>query len=630
LLSKFRASAQCVCEALCYSLPMTATRKLAAILASDVVGYSRLAGADEEGTVARLRALKAELLDPTIAAHHGRTVKTTGDGMLIEFASVVDAVRAAIAVQNAMRARNDGVAADRQIQFRIGIHLGDVLVERDGDLMGDGVNIAARLEGMAEAGGICLSEDAWRQVRDKIDESFADLGERDLKNIARPVRVYAIENSSPSRRKPGPIVGEDSIRAGMDPDFRRGGAKIERAEKEGPPRLSIVVLPFANMSGDAEQEYFVDGLTEDLTTELSRMPGAFVIARNTAFTYKGKATDVKAIGRELGVRYALEGSVRKAGSRVRLNAQLIDAGTGAHLWADRFDRDLVDLFALQDAVTLELAGVLNVQLVEAETHRAQAKLDPDAFDLVLRARAAANRGMSRDNNEVSLRLYEEALRLDPDNVAALTGAAVARTLKVTSLWSTDRAADLAQAEAMAARAAAREAQNLECRLALGFVRRVQQRFDEAIVEYETALRGNPNIAFAQSELGWCYSFTDRIGEALSHFEESIRLSPRDPQLFLGHFGVGNAYFWLGEFARASESLRHSIALNPGFSWPHLLLTASLVQLERMDEARAALAGYFRTDPSAKTVAAVRADAVAHGANEPLFLDGLRRAGMPEQ
>ena len=329
---------------------MTNQRRLAAILASDVAGYSRLTGADEEGTVARLRALRSDLFEPTAAANRGRIFKSAGDGMLIEFASVVDAVRAGIAVQREMAARAAGTAAERQILLRIGIHLGDVLVESDGDLMGDGVNIAARLEGICEPGGICLSEDAWRQVRDKVDAPFVDIGEKALKNIARPVRVYALQNSVVVPAKAGPDV-------------------------KSPPRLSIVVLPFANMSGDAEQEYFVDGLTEDLTTELSRIPGAFVIARNTAFTYKGKASDVKAIGRELGVRYALEGSVRKAGNRVRLNTQLIDAETGAHVRADRFDRELTDLFELQDTVTLELASVLNVQLIEAETKRAKPVLN---------------------------------------------------------------------------------------------------------------------------------------------------------------------------------------------------------------------------------------------------------------
>jgi len=592
---------------------MTETRRLAAILAADVAGYSRLTGADEEGTVARLRALRRELIDPTVTVHHGRIVKTAGDGMVVEFASVVDAVRAAVTLQTNMEKHADGVRAEQRIRFRIGIHLGDILVEKDGDLMGDGVNIAARLEGMSEPGGMCLSEDAWRQVRDRVSVSFVDIGEHELKNIARPVRVYALRATLPAQGQ------------GMEPMVR------DRAGRGGlPPRLSIVVLPFANMSGDSEQEYFVDGLTEDLTTELSRIPGAFVIARNTAFTYKSKAVDVKAIGRELGVRYALEGSARKAGSRIRLNTQLIDAETGAHLWADRFERELVDLFALQEAVTIELAGILNVQLVEAETRRSRTNLNPDALDLVLRGQAALNRGMARENNEASLRFYQEALRLDPDNVTALSFSARGLALRVTSLWSVDRAGDLAQAEALAERALSLDASDPSSHNAMGFVRRVQQRFDEAIIEYETVLRANPNMAFAHGELGWAYSFSGRYEQALPHFEESIRLSPRDPQLFLGYFGIGTLYRDLGNLELAVEPLRRSIALNPGFSWPHLVLTATLVQLKRIDDARAALAAYFRTNPAARTIAAVRANAVSNSSAQPAFFECLRLAGMPEE
>jgi adenylate cyclase len=592
---------------------MTETRRLAAILAADVAGYSRLTGTDEEGTVARLRALRRELIDPTVAQHHGRIVKTAGDGMVVEFASVVDAVRAAVTVQTNIEKRAGGVPAEQQIRFRIGIHLGDILVETDGDLMGDGVNIAARLEGISEVGGICLSEDAWRQVRDKVSASFVDIGEHELKNITRPVRVYALQATSPAEGQgTGPLVRD-----------KAGQGRL-------PPRLSIVVLPFANMSGDGEQEYFVDGLTEDLTTELSRMPGTFVIARNTAFTYKSKAVDVKTIGRDLGVRYALEGSARKAGGRIRLNAQLIDTETGAHVWADRFERELVDLFALQEAVTIELAGVLNVQLVEAETRRSRTKLNPDAFDLVLRGHAAINRGMARENNEASLRFYQEALRLDPDNVTALSFNAIGLALRVTSLWSVDRVGDLAQAEAMAERALALDTNDPLSHSAMGFVRRVQQRFEEAIIEYETVLRANPNFAFAHSELGWAYSFSRRFEQALPHFEESIRLSPRDPQLFLGYFGIGNLQQELGHFELAIEPLRRCIALNPGFSWPHLVLTATLVQLQRMDDARAALAAYFRTNPAAKTIAAVRANAVSNSSAHPGFFECLCLAGMPEE
>jgi adenylate cyclase len=314
-----------------------------------VVGYSKLAAADEERTLARLRALRSDLFDPTIALHHGRVVKRTGDGVLTEFRSVVDAVRCAIEVQNGMAERNAGLPPERRIEIRIGIHLGDVVEESDGDLMGDGVNIAARLEGISDPGGICLSEDAYRQVRDRLKEEFIDLGERDLKNIARPLRAFAVKTGS--ARPAAPLQAP--------------------TEKAGPPRLSIVVLPFANITGDPEQEYFVDGVTESLTTDLSRISGSFVIGRNTAFTYKGKHVDLKQIGRELNVRYVLEGSVQRSGNRLRVAVQFIDAKTGAHLWAERFDKPVSDLFGMRDEIVARLANQLGTQLISAEARRAE-------------------------------------------------------------------------------------------------------------------------------------------------------------------------------------------------------------------------------------------------------------------
>jgi TolB-like protein/class 3 adenylate cyclase len=352
---------------------MTETRKLAAILAADVVGYSRLAGSDEDRTLARLRALRSDLVDPTIAVHHGRVVKRTGDGAIVEFRSVVDAVRCAIEVQNGMAERNAGVTPDRRIEFRIGIHLGDVVEESDGDLMGDGVNIVARLEGIAEPNGICLSSAAYEQVRDRVNEEFVDLGDKSLKNIVRPVRAYA-------------VVGDAK------------GAKTRVAHEAlvapSVPHLSIVVLPFANIGGDPEQEYFVDGVTESLTTDLSRMSGSFVIGRNTAFTFKGKAVDLKQIGRELGVRYVLEGSVQRGGNRMRINVQLIDAETGNHLWAERFDNPLADLLDMQDEIVARLANQLGTELVAAEARRAERAPHPASIDLYFQGILHANKGSS--------------------------------------------------------------------------------------------------------------------------------------------------------------------------------------------------------------------------------------------
>ncbi len=351
---------------------MSETRKLAAILAADVVGYSRLAGADEDRTLARLRALRSDLIDPTIAVHRGRVVKRTGDGALVEFRSVVDAVRCAVEVQNGMVDRNAGLPEDRRIEFRIGVHLGDVVEEADGDLMGDGVNIAARLEGIAGPGGVCLSEQAYWQVKGRLDLAVSDLGPTQLKNIAEPIRVYSLEVGQPAQAKPVPAP---------------------MPEKSTPPRLSIVVLPFANIGGDPEQEHFVDGVTESLTTDLSRIRGAVVIARNTAFAYKGKPLDVKTIGRELNVRYVLEGSVQRGGNRMRVNVQLIDAETGNHLWAERFDKPLADLFDMQDEIVARLAGALNAQLVAAEARRAEQAPNPNSMDLYFQGLAWLNKGV---------------------------------------------------------------------------------------------------------------------------------------------------------------------------------------------------------------------------------------------
>ena len=382
---------------------MTETRKLAAILAADVVGYSRLADADEDRTLARLRALRSDLIDPTVAVHNGRVVKRTGDGSLIEFRSVVDAVRCAIELQNGMVERNAGDAAERRIEFRVGIHLGDVVEESDGDLMGDGVNIAARLEGIAKAGAICLSEDAYRQVKSRLDLAVSDLGPTQLKNIAEPVRVYSLEVGAPAQAKPA--------------------AQAKAPSDSIPPRLSIVVLPFANIGGDPEQEYFVDGVTESLTTDLSRISGSFVIARNTAFTYKGKRVDVKQIGLDLSVRHVLEGSVQRGGARIRVNVQLIDAETGNHLWAERFDKPVADLLDMQDEIVARLAGQLGTQLIAAEARRAEMAPHPDSMDLYFQGMACLNNGLTPEYLAQARGFYERALAFDPGNIEAIVGIA---------------------------------------------------------------------------------------------------------------------------------------------------------------------------------------------------------------
>ena len=391
---------------------MAETRKLAAILAADVVGYSKLAGSDEERTLARLRTLRSDLIDPTIAVHNGRVVKRTGDGGLVEFRSVVDAVRCAIEVQNGMVERNAGLPPERRIEFRIGVHLGDVVEESDGDLMGDGVNIAARLEGIAKPGAICLSEDAYRQVKARLDLAVSDLGEQNLKNIAEPVRVYSLQVGVPAQAK----------------------SAAPEPHKLTSPRLSIVVLPFANLSGDTEQDYFVDGVTESLTTDLSRINSSFVIGRNTAFTYKGKHVDLKQIGRELNVRYVLEGSVQRSGNRLRVNVQLIDAETGHHLWAERFEKPVVDLFDMQDEIVARLASQLGTQLIAAEARRAEQAPHPDSMDLYFQGMACVNKGWIDEHLTQARGFFERALALDPGNIDALVGTALVDMCVVPPIW----------------------------------------------------------------------------------------------------------------------------------------------------------------------------------------------------
>ena len=421
---------------------MAETRKLAAILVSDVVGYSRLAGADEDRILARLRALRSDLIDPIIAVHNGRVVKRTGDGAIVEFRSVVDAVRCAIEVQNGMVERNAGLPPERRIQFRIGIHLGDVVEESDSDLMGDGVNIAARLQGIAKPGAICLSEDAYRQVKSRLDLAVSDLGPTQLKNIAEPVRVYALEVGKPAQAKPvesvkpvmpkkrstlAPIVAGIValiVIAALGAWYLRAGQK-QAVIANAPAHLSIVVLPFRNLSGDPNQDYFADGITENLTTDLSRIRNSFVIARNTAFTFKGKNIDTKEISKDLGVRYVLEGSVQREQNRVRVNAQLIDGETGAHLWADRFEESITDLFKLQDQVVARLANTLGYELVKAEAQRGAHSTDPDAIDLTMRGWAALWQPVTKESTTSARDYFERAIKIDPQNAEAMVGLAYA-------------------------------------------------------------------------------------------------------------------------------------------------------------------------------------------------------------
>ena len=536
---------------------MAETRKIAAILVADVVGYSRLAGADEDRTLSRLRGLRSDLIDPAIAAHHGRIVKRTGDGIIIEFRSVVDAVRCAIEVQNGMVERNAGLPPERRIEFRIGIHLGDVVEESDGDLMGDGVNIAARLEGICEPGAICLSEDAYRQVKGRLDLAVSDLGPIELKNIADPVRVYSLEvgkpaqvratkPAAPKRRSMFMLLAAGIVALAL---YRGGvsGSPLSRAS--GPeasattPRLSIVVLPFANLSGDPGQDYLADVLTEGLTTGLSRISGTFVIARSTAFTYKGKPADVKQVGRDLGVRYVLEGSEQHSGNQVRVNAQLIDAETGAHLWADQFDADRADLLQMQDEIVTRIARAMQIQLVAVDAARVT-RTRPgnlDAEDLALRCEAGMYNSSSRVRRiQAAFDLCDRALHIDNGNVFALTGMTLRYIVPVIEAQSSDPQADIRRADELVTRALAIDPNFYAAHFAKAFVFVAQGRTQEAVVEGERSLALNPSYINAYVALCSANNFLGRPDRALELADKAIRLSPRDPFLreLYHHEGMG--------------------------------------------------------------------------------------------
>jgi TolB-like protein/class 3 adenylate cyclase/Tfp pilus assembly protein PilF len=593
---------------------MSETRKLAAILVADVVGYSRLAGADEERTLARLRALRSDLIDPSIALHHGRVVKRTGDGIIIEFRSVVDAVRCAIEVQTGMVERNAGLPSEKRIEFRVGVHLGDVVEESDGDLMGDGVNIAARLEGIAKPGRICLSEDAWRQVKGRLDLKVADLGPTQLKNIAELIRVYSLDVAALARAKQ---------------------ASSSAPEKSAPPRLSIVVLPFANIGGDLSHEHFVDGVTESLTTDLSRMRGAYVVARNTAFTYKGKPLDVKTIGHELNVRYVLEGSVQRGGNRLRVNVQLIDAETGNHLWAERFDKPLADLLDMQDEVVARLAGALNAELITAEARRAEQAPNPDSIDLYFQGMAWLNRGLTPDHLAQARGFFDRALAADPNNVEALVGSARADAVEGGNFYVTDPTAAFAAAEAKLTRALLAVPDHARGHLFLGLVEIFTKRAAEGIAECEHALALDRNLAEAHSAIGIGKVFIGRAEETEAHVAEALRLSPRDPLAYRWMVNAGVAKNHLGDWDQAVRWFRRAIEANRNYPHSHFVLGAVLAQVGRLDEARSAVKAGLAHDPSF-SISRFRANLAARSDNPTLWtqlepiLEGMRKAGVPEQ
>ncbi len=587
---------------------MAASRKLAAILAADVVGYSRMMGEDEAGT-ASLVAERREAVLPIIAAHGGRLFKTMGDGMLVEFASVVAAVECALAMQKKMAVGNEGAAEAKRVLYRIGVHLGDVLVEGL-DILGEGVNIASRLESVAEPGGVCISASAFDHVRGRIEAEFLDLGEKTLKNIARPVRVYAAgAEAAPS------------------------GRRLDSAPAEaGPPRLSIIVLPFANIGGDSEQEYFVDGVTESLTTDLSRIRGSFVIARNTAFTYAGKANDITRIGRELHVRYALEGSVQRSGNRMRVNAQLIDAQTGSHLWAERFERPVTDLFEMQDEIVARIANTLNAQLIAVEARRAERAPAPDSIDLYFQGEAWVNKGVTLESMSQARSFFERALALDPANVDALAGLSQVEANLAISVSATDKPARFAAAEAAAAEALSLAPDHALAHLCMGMVLGFTNRAAQGIAEYERALALDRNMAGAHALIGQNKLFIGRAEETEAHVLEALRLSPRDPWAYIWLLTAGFAACLLGRDEEAASWFRRSIEANRNFALCRFIHATVLAHAGRTDEARSELAAGLALDPGF-TIAnfrfAVSSDNPVYLAQRARIIDDMRLAGVPE-
>jgi TolB-like protein/class 3 adenylate cyclase/Tfp pilus assembly protein PilF len=588
--------------------PPKVERRLTAILAADVAGYSRLMHHDEEATHAKLTALLATAIEPAITEHGGRIVKNTGDGFLAEFPSAVRAVRAAIQFQTGTRELTILDAEDRRIAFRVGVNIGDVIAEPH-DIFGDGVNIAARLESISEPGGICISSSVYDQVQGKLRVEFADLGEQVLKNIARRMRTYAVvwDKANPTPQANRAISGVPS-----------------------PPRLSIVVLPFANLSGDPKQEYFIDGVTENLTTDLSRIRGSFVIGRHTAYTYKGKAVDLKQVGRELNVRYVLEGSVQRCGSRLRVNVQLIDTETGNHLWAERFDKAVADLFEMQDEIVSRLANTLDAQLIEVEARRAERSLRPDAMDLYFQGRSWANKGMTAEYMAQARNFFERALVLDPSNIDALVGMALVNT---SSVHLTDnRAARMAEAEAVLNKALSNAPQHAVAHMLLGVVQMYTNRTVNSIAECERALALDRNLANAHGFIGLAKHFLGRSVETENHINEALRLSPRDASAFRWMQFAGFAKLHLGLDAEAAAWLRRSIEANRNYSITHFVLATALALLGAREEAKAAAQAGLALDPGF-TMRRYRAHPPS---DNPIFLagreriyEGMRLAGVPE-
>ncbi len=581
-------------------------RRLGAILAADAAGYSRLMAADEHATVAALDAARA-VFRAKIESNQGRVIDMAGDSILALFETATGAVDAAIAIQDALETLAAGIAEDRQMRFRIGIHLGDVIEKADGTIYGDGVNIAARIQAIADPGGVGLSEDVHRQVRDRMKVAFADLGEQTFKNIARPIRTFAV----------GP---------------RGAGAAKPAEPQSGPPRLSIVVLPFANLGGDAEQDYFVDGVTETLTTDLSRIAGSFVIGRNTAFTYKGKAVDLKQVGRELGVRYALEGSVQRGGNRMRINVQLIETETGQHLWAERFDKPVADLFDMQDEVVARLANQLGAQLVAAEARRAERAPKPDSLDLYFQGWAWVNKGLTPEYLMKARGFFERALALDPGSVENLAGIAGVDGMLGTAFMADDRDSRIQSAEAALTRILSQTPNHAWAHGMLGTVMIYTKRAVKGVAACERALALDPNLVNARAHIGIACHFAGRPAETEGHVREALRLSPRDTRAYMWMGMAGSAKHALREYPEAIDWYRRGLEANRNSPIYHFLLGATLANSGRRDEASEAVRAGLVLDPGftiRRFLRGAPSDNAAFLEHRGRQIEGLRKAGVPE-
>jgi adenylate cyclase len=585
-------------------------RRLAAVLAADVAGYSRLMGMDEEGTLALLKHARKAIIDPSIASHRGRIVKTTGDGMLVEFASAVDAARCAADVQRAMADQNAGVPQDRRVEFRIGIHVGDIIFD-DNDIFGDGVNIAARLEGISDAGGVCISDDAYRQIRGKVEIVLDDFGSQTLRNIAEPMRVWRVR-----------IDATGSVASVQTPP-------VERRTPALPDKPSIAVLPFKNMSGDAEQEHFADGVVEDIITGLSRSRSLFVIARNSTFTYKGKAVDIKQVGRDLGVRYVLEGSVRKAGNRIRITGQLIEASTGNHVWADRFDTELADIFDLQDLITSSVVGAIYPSIRSAEIERSRRKRPQDlnAYDYAMRAMPHVW-ALEKDETAKALQLLEEAIALDQQYPLALSLAGWCHAQRSVYNWASNTAESQALALALAERAVELNGDDSLVLAVLGAVHTFVRNYGTARVLLERAIAMDPSAAWAWSRLGWLENYTDRPERALENFERALRLSPLDPMNFNNYVGMGSACEISEDYDKAVLLYSRALDERPHAVWIYRNLVSSLAGAGRIEDAKKAYNHVLGGYPDLTITSFKRAMVFSSSALDRMA-ENLRKIGMPE-